>query len=397
MTLIERRASSRPLRWLLGSTAAAVTAQGIVAAAAPLLAASLTRDPVAVSLVAASAWLPWLLIGLPAGALVERWVKRRVMVSTDAVRGLVLLVLTVVILWGHAAIWSLALAVFLVGVGSCFFDPAAQSEIPELVGRDPKAVADANASYWTLDALARTLVGSSAGAIAFGLAQWAPFAASAFLLVVSAALLTRLPSRPVPARAPGSRDLRAELAGGLRELWSSTPLRRNALLMATYNVWWNIVFATLILLLLHRFQISSWMWGALVSSMAVGGVAGGAWAKRNHTVSVERAYGLGFLVQAAGWLAVLVAPMWWLAFPGMVAVGVASTAVSAIGGAGIQLATPEGMLARVTSGIRLLGIGAAAVGAGLSGPIAAIAGLSAPTITAAAALVVASVWALRQG
>lgn len=392
MRSIGRRTSLGPLKWLLGSTAAAVTAQGMVAAAAPLLAASLTRDPVAVGLVAAAAWLPWLIVGLPAGAAVERWAKRRVMVTTDALRALVLCLFAGVVLGGLASTWALAIAVFLVGVGSTFFDPASQAEIPELVDREPQAISEANATYWTLDALARTLVGSSAGAIAFGLASWSPFAISAGLLVVSALLLTQLPARAAPRAS--ETTLRRDLVDGIRTLWSLTPLRRNAILMGTYNVWWNVVFSTLILLLLRRFDIASWMWGALVSSMAVGGVAGGAWARRQHGMTVERAYGLGFVVQAAGWLAVLVAPVWWAAFGGLLLVGAASTAVSAVGGAGIQLATPDGLLARVTSGIRLVGIGAAAVGAGLSGPIAAVGGLTAPTVVAAAALVPAAIWAL---
>ena len=165
--------------------------------------------------------------------------------------------------------------------------------------------------------------------------------------------------------------------------------------MGTYNVCWNIVFSTLILLLLQRFEIASWMWGALVSSMALGGLAGGAWARVRTTVSVETAYGLGFLIQAVGWIGVVVSPAWWTAFLGMMAVGAASTAVSAVGGAGIQVATPEGTLARVTSGIRLVGIGAAAVGAGLSGPIASVGGLLAPSVVACSGLVVAAAWALR--
>jgi hypothetical protein len=172
-------------------------------------------------------------------------------------------------------------------------------------------------------------------------------------------------------------------------------LRRNALLMGTYNIAWNLVFGTLILVLLDHFDIADWMWGVLVSSMAIGGAARGAWARRSGA-SVERAYGLGFLIQAVGWLVVQFAPTAWTALPGFLIIGAASTAVSAIGGSGIQLATPEGMVSRVTSGIRLVGIGAAAVGAALSGPTAALGGLTAPTVLAAVLLVAAAFWALTR-
>ena len=66
-------------------TASAVSAlgDGMYLAALPLLAAQLTRDPLAVSAVTFAGWLPWLLFALPAGALVDRLDRRRVMWTVD--------------------------------------------------------------------------------------------------------------------------------------------------------------------------------------------------------------------------------------------------------------------------------------------------------------------------
>jgi MFS family permease len=58
-------------------------------AALPLLAATLTRDPLAVSVVTVAGWLPWLLFALPAGAVVDRLDRRRVMWAVDTARALV--------------------------------------------------------------------------------------------------------------------------------------------------------------------------------------------------------------------------------------------------------------------------------------------------------------------
>lgn len=395
MTMVESSPAAPGFAWLLGSTTSAVTAQGTLAVAAPLLAASLTRSPIAVATVAACAWLPWLLVGLAAGALTERWPNRAVMVTTDVVRALLLLALGAAVLAGWASIPLLAVIVFSVGVGGCFFDPAAQSELPELVGRDPERLGKANATYWSVDTMARTLVGASIGGVAFAIHPVAPFICSGALLASSAAMLTRLPNRP--AGEVSKESLRSTVAAGLRTVWRITPLRHNAILTAQYNLAWNLVFATAILLLQDHMQISDSAWGLLVASTALGGVAGGAWARRS-TRGLQRTYGGAMLVQAIGWMVVAFATSPWTALPGFVVIGAASTAVSAVAGASMQLASPADHLARVTSAIRMAGTGAAAIGAALSGLVARVGGLSAPTVAAVAVLAVSTcyAWSVRR-
>src|SRR6266540_6306135 len=87
---------------LLASTGISVTGDGALIAAAPLLAASLTRNPVAVSTVTAAFYLPWLLVGLAAGALVDRWARRPVMVAADIVRAVILATLAALVFTGTA-------------------------------------------------------------------------------------------------------------------------------------------------------------------------------------------------------------------------------------------------------------------------------------------------------
>lgn len=379
------------LRWLFASTAAAVTGQGMLTAAAPLLAASLTRDPVPVALVAAATWLPWLVVGLVSGALVDRWDTRRVMVATDLARAVLMVTFGALVLTGHASVWLLAAAALAVGLGSCFFDPASQSEILSLVGRDRLLLARANGTFWAIDTLARSLIGPTVGVLLFAAARGLPFLAQGVLLGVSGLLLLGLPRRAVRAAGQGGPIL-GEIREGLRTLVASDVLRRNAVSMALYNVAYNVAFATLILVLQDRLHIGSITFGVLLASGAVGGIAGG-WIARHLTWSATGAYALGFLVQAVAWVLVLVAPSTWVAGVGFVLVGCVSTLVSAVGGAASQAVTPAGMVARVTSVTRVVGLGAAAVGSALSGLIAAAGGLSAPILVASAFLALSGAWA----
>ncbi|KJY23712.1 MFS transporter, partial [Streptomyces katrae] len=63
---------------------------GVTHAALPLIALTLTRDPLALAVVTAAGTLPWLLFGVLGGALVDRWDRRRTMWVTDALRAALL-------------------------------------------------------------------------------------------------------------------------------------------------------------------------------------------------------------------------------------------------------------------------------------------------------------------
>src|SRR3954470_3398952 len=113
----ERQAkATRRAAPLLASTAISVTGDGAFLAAAPLLAAALTRDPIAVSSVTAAVYVPWLLFGLPAGALVDRWHRRRVMVTADLARAGVLAALVGSMAAGWLTLPMLVGAVVLIGI-----------------------------------------------------------------------------------------------------------------------------------------------------------------------------------------------------------------------------------------------------------------------------------------
>jgi MFS family permease len=104
-------------RKLWAATAISTLGDGMYLATLPLLAARLTRDPLAVSAVTFASWLPWLLVALLSGALVDRWDRRRVLWTVDLGRCALVGALAVAVLAGWASIWLLATIGFLLGVG----------------------------------------------------------------------------------------------------------------------------------------------------------------------------------------------------------------------------------------------------------------------------------------
>jgi MFS family permease len=140
-------------------------------AALPLLAASLSRDPLQVSLVTFAGWLPWLLFGLISGALVDRWDRRRVMWRVDACRVVVVGVLGVAVLAGWATIPLLAAVGFLLGTGQTLFDNVARRSSQRWSPAPATAWSARTASSMVLGPWART---SSAHLPAACCSRWAP-------------------------------------------------------------------------------------------------------------------------------------------------------------------------------------------------------------------------------
>lgn len=377
---------------LLSATGIAIIGQGMALTAAPLLAADLSRDPLAVSAVTAATYAAVLILGLPAGALVDRWPLKRVMVATDLTRFVVLAVFAVLVWLGYSSVWLLVLIVFLVGVGNSFFDPAAQAAIPGVVGRDPTALARTNGKLWAIDTFGRGLAGPPLGALAFAAAAAFPFGAQSVAFLCSALLLLRLAEpRPV-VTLPAARSLRAEIKEGVAFLVQHAQLRVLTLGMASFNLGYNIAFAPLVLFVQDRLNLGSLGFGILIAVAAVGGIAGGWLAPRlPDRLTPVRVYALALGVQAVAWLAVGVGQQTVIAGAGLFLVGLAATVVSVVGGSARQLLTPDDKLGRIVAATRVVGIGSAAAGALLGGAIAErLALVDAALYAAAAVLLVAS-------
>ncbi len=270
---------------------------------------------------------------------------------------------------------------------SCF-DPAAQATIPALVGRDTTALARANGKIWALDTFGRSLAGPPLGAAAFGLAAAFPFGLQSGAFLASAVLLLGLPRLTLPAPSGGRHEpILTAVRRGFAYVFTHPELRLLTFGMAAYNLSYNVAFAILVLFAQDQLGLGDLGFGLLLAVMALGGVGGGWIGARVSARTPARAVYAGALaVQGLAWLAVVLSGNVWIGGLALVAVGLASTTVSVVGGAARQQLTPDDMLGRITSVTRLLGIGAAAAGAMVGGAVSSAWGLAAPFIVASALL-----------
>src|SRR3954468_7792914 len=151
-------------RRLWGSVGASLLGTEITAIALPLTAvAVLDASAGQVALLAAAGTAPFLLLGLPAGAWVDLWPRRALMVRCDVVRGLLLATVPLAHALGALTLAHLYVVTFAVGTLSVFFDVAALSVLPALVPRS--RLSAANGALETARAGAQTTGPAAGGAL----------------------------------------------------------------------------------------------------------------------------------------------------------------------------------------------------------------------------------------
>ena len=265
-------------RRLLASAWTSNLADGVAAAAGPLLVASLTRSPALVALTATLRWAPPLLLGLAAGVASDRLDRRRIVVAANLVRVAAVAALVVAIA-SRAVTVAVVLAVLgVIGTAEVFADNAFRSLTPTLVDRDDLPIANARlmTGFITLDQLA----GVPIGALLFAAGRVWPFVTEAVLLGAAVAVLARLrtpPQAPSPHHEDGDRGttwrgIRRDVAEGFTWTWRHPAVRTLAVTILVFNVTFGAAWSVLVLWAHERLGLGPFGYGLLTTVSAVGGL-----------------------------------------------------------------------------------------------------------------------------
>ncbi|WP_433700147.1 MFS transporter [Nocardiopsis sp. CA-288880] len=366
---------------------------GALAAAGPLLVASLSSSPVAVAAAAAAQLLPHLLFSPASGALVDRWPRRGVLLAANLARCTVLALLAAALLSGGTSVWPLYPALFALGVGESLADTAYGSLVPSVVHRD--SLGRANARLALTFSLNNQLLGPPLGALMFAMAWALPFGFDALAHLLAVAVLLRMaPVRPSPpdGSRPGSprptrTTLRQEIGEGLSFVLGSPGLRVLCGCILVMNLAGVGAFAVWVLYAREHLGLSETGFGLFVAAGAVGGIAGSrayGWLERRVGRTSLLRWGLAVEALTYPALALTTNPL--AAGAVMVVFGVHTVVWGTAATTVRQLLTPDRLLGRVGGVYRLADLGGAALGAVLGGLVAEGVGLLAPFWLAAAAV-----------
>lgn len=359
---------------------------GVSHAALPLLALTLTRDPMALAVVTAAGTLPWLLFGVLGGALVDRWDRRRTMWVTDAARAALLAIPAAAAALDVLSIPLLAAVAFLLGLGALFFDTAATAYLPDLLGREPALLERANSRLRGTQTAASGFAGPPAGSALLALGRAVPLLADALSFALSALLVRSLPAvpRPVPqARESLLRQARA----GASYVFRDQLLLGLALRPAVGNIAFLAVETVLALFAHDHLGIGTFGFGLLLTAEATGGLVGAGIASfLGRRLGTGTALTCTAAVEGLAILGLAVAPNPYAAGLALAVCGAGMGATMVLGPSLRQTIVPAHLMGRVTSTSRMLAMCAAPFGAFLGGWLATAYDVRTPLYAAAGLL-----------
>lgn len=222
-------------------------------------------------LLAALTGLGFLLIGLPAGAIVDRHRKRRIMIGADLGRGLLLLTLPAAG-WLHLlGLPQVLVVATAIGMLTVFFDVSYQSYLPELV--EAEDIVEGNAKLQASQSVSQAAGPAVGGAAITHLGTSLVLTVNAAGYLVSAWWLSRI-RRPEPPAAPRPARMIADIREGLAFILTHRLLRRLVACTGLANLTASITNALTVFYFVRRLGLSAFQIGLIESLSAVGGLAG---------------------------------------------------------------------------------------------------------------------------
>jgi len=353
-------------------------ADGVLAVVVPLVAIRATRSPTVIAGISVAASLPWLLVPLLAGAIVDRVDRRRLLITAGFARAAVALGLVgALLLLDVVGIGLLYAVAFLLGVIETFADTTAQTVLPRLVA--PTQLTRANSRLYAVELAANQFVGPPLGGALIAAGAAVALAAPGLLWGAGALLLLRLPSTLSAPAATERASMRTDIAEGMRFLAGHRVLRRLAIMTGGGNLAVSAAFSVFVLYAVgpeSTLGLDEPAFGLLLTASAVGSLVGSLVARRlERRLGRRRMLALAVPSSALLVLTPALTRDARVVAAGLVVGGVAVVLWNVVAVSLRQGIVPDRLLGRVNSSYRLLAWGTRPLGALAGGVVAEAFGL----------------------
>jgi MFS family permease len=366
----------RDYRRLLGGMSISQLGDGLFLVALAWQVYALSNTPTALAFIGIAMTVPTVACLLIGGAVSDRYDRRLVMLSADAVRGVLLAAVAALALTGSLRLWQLLVVVVFYGAATAFFNPASDALVPQLLPAD--ALAQANSLDQLIRPLALRLGGPALGGVVVGaFGTGAAFAFDAASFGVSIAALVSIS----PARMGGGdgdvRSVTSEIGAGLRYVRSHAWLWATLVSAAVaYLLFMGPTEVLLPYIVKNRLAGGA---GDLGLIFAAGGLGSLACAAAVGQLGLpRRALTFMYLTWTVATLAIAgygIARSLWGLMLASVLFNTLETAGTIAWATAKQRHVPAGLLGRVSSLDWLISIGLLPLSYALTGPVSAALGL----------------------
>jgi len=363
-------------RRLLTAAWASDLGDGIALAAGPLLVVSLTRDPFLIALATLLQRLPWVVFGLYAGLIADRYDRTRVIVLANSARVVVLVVLSAMIIADTIGVAAVLVALAVLGTAEVFVDTTKSTLLPMLVDSSDLGVANSRLMFGRITI--NRLAGPAIGAALFALGAAVPFVVQA-VCVTFAVLMIRsiVVDRPTPP--VGDATVLGDILDGVRWVWRHTAIRTLTITVLAFNITFGAIWSILVLYSVERLGLGAFGFGLLTSFGAAGGIVtslGYGWIERR--LGMANIMRVGLLVETGMHLVLALTTSPAVAFGTFFLVGMHEAAWGTTVVTIRQRAVPNEFQGRVSS-VYMVGVfGSLVAGALIGGAIAAVWGVTGP-------------------
>lgn len=263
------------------------------ALALPLLILATTGSPAQAGLLGGLRGAAYLLFGLPAGALVDRWNRRVVMVVSDTIRAIAMASIPLALVAGRLTAMHLYAVSFTEGTLFIFFGLAATPSMTRIVAKAqlPTAVSQGQA----IDAAAG-MGGPPLGGILFGVSRMFPFMADAVSYAVSVVTVLCIRAPLTGERVARRQHLRTEIGEGFTWMHGQRVVQLLTLVSGGVNLLYG-GYTLLLISLAQRQGASPTTIGLIFTTGGIGTIIGVA-----MTPWVQRRFTVGQIMVGIGWL-----------------------------------------------------------------------------------------------
>ncbi|MFD5514841.1 MFS transporter [Streptomyces sp. NPDC127066] len=246
--------------------------------AMPLLVLATTGSPSDAGIVGAAGTLPYLVAHLPAGPLVDRWNRRRILLISEICGALALATVPVAIWLDGVTVAHLAVVAFVQGLCFVFFGLTERAALPRIV---PAALLPTATAHNEARSRAASLAGPPLGGMLFGIGRAVPFLVDALSYAVACVGLLFIRSDLQNRSTAPSESLWRAAIAGLRWIWRHPLIRAAILLIACSNLVFQALVLILVVLARHHGATPGTI-GTMLGIYSGGGLAGALAAGRLH-------------------------------------------------------------------------------------------------------------------